>query len=43
MFDQRFKIQTAFEDQNEGFDEFEQAIPLMSEEEERKLSRIRST
>jgi ATP-dependent Lon protease len=38
MFDQRFKIETAFEDQNEGFDEFEQAIPLMSEEEERKLS-----
>jgi ATP-dependent Lon protease len=38
MFDQRFKIETAFEDQNEGFDEFEQAIPLMSEEEERRLS-----
>ncbi len=38
MFDQRFKIETAFEDQNEGFDEFEQAIPLMSEEEEKKLS-----
>lgn len=38
MFDQRFKIQTAFEDQNEGFDDFEQAIPLMSEEEERKLT-----
>ena len=38
MFDQRFRIQTAFEDQNEGFDDFEQAIPLMSEEEERKLS-----
>jgi ATP-dependent Lon protease len=38
MFDQRFKIQTAFDDQNEGFDDFEQAIPLMSEEEERKLT-----
>ncbi|MEX2435540.1 MAG: endopeptidase La [Balneolaceae bacterium] len=38
MFDQRFKIETAFEDQNEGFDDFEQAIPLMSEEEERKLT-----
>lgn len=37
MFDQRFRIETAFEDQNEGFDDFEQAIPLMSEEEERKL------
>ncbi len=38
MFDQRFKIQTAFDDQGEGFDDFEQAIPLMSEEEERKLT-----
>lgn len=38
MFDQRFKIQTAFDDQNDGFDDFEQAIPLMSEEEERALS-----
>ena len=38
MFDQRFKIQSAFEDQNEGFDDFEQAIPLMSEEEEKKLT-----
>ena len=38
MFDQRFKIQTAFDDQNEGFDDFEQAIPLMSEEEEKKLT-----
>ncbi len=37
MFDQRFKIETAFEDQNEGFDDFEQAIPLMSEEEEKRL------
>ncbi len=38
MFDNRLKIQTAFEDQNEGFDDFEQAIPLLSEEEERKLT-----
>jgi len=38
MFDSRLKIQTAFDDQNEGFDDFEQAIPLMSEEEERKLT-----
>ncbi len=38
MFDQRFKIQTAFDDQNDGFDDFEQAIPLMSEEEERELT-----
>jgi ATP-dependent Lon protease len=37
MFDQRFRIETAFDDQNEGFDDFEQAIPLMSEEEEKKL------
>lgn len=37
MFDQRFRIETAFEDQNEGFDDFEQAIPLMSEEEEKRL------
>ena len=37
MFDHRFKIETAFEDQNEGFDDFEQAIPLMSEEEEKRL------
>ena len=37
MFDPRFRIETAFDDQNEGFDDFEQAIPLMSEEEERKL------
>ncbi|MCC5914924.1 MAG: endopeptidase La [Balneolaceae bacterium] len=38
MFDQRFKINTAFDEQGEGFDDFEQAIPLMSEEEERKLT-----
>ncbi len=38
MFDQRFKIQKAFDDQSEGFDDFEQAIPLMSEEEEKKLT-----
>jgi len=38
MFDQRFKIQTAFDEQGEGFDDFEQAIPLMSEEEEKKLT-----
>lgn len=38
MFDPRFKIQSAFDDQDEGFDDFEQAIPLMSEEEERKLT-----
>ena len=38
MFDYRLKIHTAFEDQNDGFDDFEQAIPLMSEEEERKLT-----
>ncbi|MEX0894981.1 MAG: endopeptidase La [Balneolaceae bacterium] len=38
MFDTRFKIHTTFEDQNEGFDDFEQAIPLMSEEEERELT-----
>ncbi|MEX0662456.1 MAG: endopeptidase La [Balneolaceae bacterium] len=38
MFDQRFKIQASFDDQNDGFDDFEQAIPLMSEEEERQLT-----
>ncbi len=38
MFDQNFRIKMDFEDQNEGFDDFEQAIPLMSEEEEKKLS-----
>ena len=38
MFDQRFKIQTSFDDQNDGFDDFEQAIPLMSEEEEKQLT-----
>ena len=38
MFDSRLKIHTAYDDQNDGFDDFEQAIPLMSEEEERKLT-----
>lgn len=38
MFEQRNRFQTAFEDKNEGFDDFEQAIPLMSEEEEKKLT-----
>lgn len=38
MFDQINRFKTAFEDQNEGFDDFEQAIPLMSEEEEKKLT-----
>jgi len=38
MFDQRFKIQTTFDDQGENFDDFEQAIPLMSEEEEKRLT-----
>ena len=38
MFEQRNRFQTAFEDSNEGFDDFEQAIPLMSEEEEKKLT-----
>ena len=38
MIDQRFRFQTAFDDQDDGFDDFEQAIPLMSEEEEKKLT-----
>jgi len=38
MFNQRFKIETSFDDQNDGFDDFEQAIPLMSEEEEKRLT-----
>lgn len=38
MFDPRFRITTDFEDQNDGFDDFEQAIPLLSEEEERRLT-----
>lgn len=38
MIDQRFRFQAAFDDQDDGFDDFEQAIPLMSEEEERKLT-----
>jgi ATP-dependent Lon protease len=38
MFRPRLKIESVFDDQNEGFDDFEQAIPLLSEEEERKLT-----
>lgn len=38
MFEPRLKFTTTFEEQNDGFDDFEQAIPLMSEEEERRLS-----
>src|SRR5690625_2635583 len=38
MFDQRFKFRTGLFTQSDGFDDFEQAIPLMSEEEERRLS-----
>ena len=38
MFYQRFKINSAFDEQNDGFDDFEQAIPLMSEEEEKRLT-----
>src|SRR5690625_2598320 len=38
MFEPRLKFNTTFEEQNDGFDDFEQAIPLMSEEEERRLS-----
>lgn len=38
MFDPRYRIATDFEDQNDGFDDFEQAIPLLSEEEERRLT-----
>lgn len=38
MFETKLKIKTAFDDQSESFDDFEQAIPLMSEEEERKLT-----
>ena len=38
MFDQRFKFRTGLFAQSDGFDDFEQAIPLMSEEEERRLS-----
>ncbi len=38
MFDTRFKIETSFDEQNDGFDDFEQAIPLMSEEEEKRLT-----
>jgi len=38
MFDTNFRIKTSFEDQSENFDDFEQAIPLMSEEEEKQLT-----
>lgn len=38
MFEPRLKFKTIFEGQNDPFDDFEQAIPLLSEEEERKLS-----
>src|SRR5690554_4585940 len=39
MFEPRLKFKmTAFEVQDDNFDDFEQAIPLMSEEEERLLS-----
>lgn len=38
MFEPKFRIQTDYEDQGDAFDDFEQAIPLMSEEEERQLS-----
>lgn len=38
MFEQRFKIDNSFSEQNDGFDDFEQAIPLMSEEEEKRLT-----
>src|SRR5690625_872744 len=38
MFEPRLKFNTTFEEQSDGFDDFEQAIPLMSEEEERRLS-----
>ncbi|MEX1212498.1 MAG: endopeptidase La [Balneolaceae bacterium] len=38
MIDSKIRIQTSFEGQSDEFEEFEQAIPLMSEEEERQLS-----
>src|SRR5690625_3508410 len=38
MFEPRLKFRTPFEAQEDNFDDFEQAIPLMSEEEERLLS-----
>jgi len=38
MFETKLKIKTAFDDQSDSFDDFEQAIPLMSEEEERQLT-----
>ena len=36
--DPRVRFQIGFDDQDDSFDDFEQAIPLMSEEEERRLS-----
>jgi len=38
MFETRFKFENSMSDQNDGFDDFEQAIPLMSEEEEKRLT-----
>jgi ATP-dependent Lon protease len=38
MFNNKFRIRTAFDDSSDGFEDFEQAIPLLSEEEERQLS-----
>ena len=38
MFETRFKFENSLSDQNDGFDDFEQAIPLMSEEEEKRLT-----
>ncbi|MEX0639049.1 MAG: endopeptidase La, partial [Balneolaceae bacterium] len=38
MFDKKLTISTQFSDHEAGFDDFEQAIPLMSEEEERRLT-----
>ncbi len=38
MFEPRFKIEDSLSEQPDGFDDFEQAIPLMSEEEEKRLT-----
>lgn len=38
MFEPKLRIHTTYDDQGDAFDDFEQAIPLMSEEEERQLS-----
>ncbi|MEX2585468.1 MAG: endopeptidase La [Balneolaceae bacterium] len=38
MFEPKLRIHTTYDDQEDAFDDFEQAIPLMSEEEERQLS-----